>query len=104
MTMPSSSSPTDPMTKANTNSAATLTITISDFAYQGPATVSPGAQITVTNKDSQKHTITADTKGGFTVSVAGRGGTATFTAPTTPGKYPYHCDFHAGMQATLVVK
>ncbi len=31
-------------------------------------------------------------------------GTATFTAPTAPGTYPYHCIFHANMKGTLTVK
>lgn len=31
-------------------------------------------------------------------------GSATFTAPTKPGGYPFVFTFHANMMATLVVK
>lgn len=75
---------------------------IKDFAYQVPSSVKPGATITVTNSDSQAHTVTADKAGGFDVKVGGNG-TATFTAPTKPGKYPFHCVYHSNMHGTLVV-
>jgi plastocyanin len=39
----------------------------------------------------------------FDVDVSA-GGTATFTAPSKPGSYPYHCKYHGNMHATLVVK
>ncbi len=82
--------------------ATTGTITIKNFAYQGPGTVAPGAKITVTNQDSEAHTVTADT-GGFNVTVPA-GGSATFTAPTTPGSYAFHCNFHGNMHGSLVVQ
>lgn len=78
-------------------------ITIKDFAYHGPASVSPGAKVTVMNKDSTAHTVTADGSGGFDVTVA-PGKSATFTAPAKAGSYPYHCTFHANMHGTLIVK
>ncbi|MGI8612722.1 MAG: cupredoxin domain-containing protein [Nocardioidaceae bacterium] len=40
----------------------------------------------------------------FDVNVTAGGGTATFTAPTKPGSYPYHCTYHSSMHGTLVVK
>lgn len=82
--------------------ATTATITIKNFAYQGPGTVAPGAKITVSNQDSEAHTVTADT-GGFNVTVPA-GGSATFTAPTTPGSYAFHCNFHGNMHGSLVVQ
>lgn len=45
----------------------------------------------------------ADESSAFDAEVKG-GGTDTFTAPTTPGSYAYHCTFHPGMHGTLVVK
>ena len=48
--------------------------------------------------------------GMLTIATAGllealRGcGSATFTAPTKPGSYPFVCTFHANMMARLVVK
>ena len=79
-------------------------ITIKDFEYGAPLTVAPGAVVTVTNMDSAGHTVTADQGQAFDVDVKGSGGTATFTAPTAPGSYPYHCTFHPNMHGTLTVK
>jgi plastocyanin len=84
--------------------AAANTITIADFTFSGPLTVSAGAQVTVVNKDSVAHTVTADSSGGFDVSVPA-GGTATFTAPNAAGSYSFHCSIHPSMKhSTLVVK
>jgi plastocyanin len=79
-------------------------VTIKDFAFQGPVSVAPGAKVMVTNDDSSTHSVTSDQAGLFDVDVTASGGTATFTAPTKPGSYPYHCKYHGNMQATLVVK
>lgn len=52
----------------------------------------------MTNDGIEAHTITADT---------GRPSTSTSNLtppPTTPGTYPYHCNFHANMKGTLTVK
>ena len=77
------------------------TVTITNFSYSTPATVSPGATITVINKDPETHTVTADA-GGFS-DTAGAGSTTSFTAPTTPGRYAFHCNFHGNMHGVLVV-
>lgn len=84
--------------------AATAAITVRDFAYGTPLVVAAGAQVTVTNMDSAEHTVTADDGPAFDVDVKGSGGTATFTAPSKPGTYAYHCTFHPGMHGTLTVK
>ena len=82
--------------------AATTEILIKGFKYQDTQPVSPGTTITVTNEDIEAHSLTADTPGAFDLNV--KPGTATFTAPTAPGTYPYHCIFHANMKGTLTVK
>jgi plastocyanin len=64
--------------------------------------VAPGAKITITNGDSQAHTVTSKA-GGFDVKVDPNG-TATLTAPSKPGNYLFVCTFHANMAGTLVVK
>jgi plastocyanin len=64
--------------------------------------VSPGATITVDNKDGTDHTVTSDTGNAF--DDAASPGTSTFTAPTKPGSYPFHCTIHPSMHGTLVVK
>jgi plastocyanin len=76
-------------------------IMISNFAFAGPGMVKPGARVMVMNEDSEAHTVTSDS-GKFDVKVdAGR--SVTFTAPRTPGSYPYHCGFHSQMHGTLKV-
>lgn len=50
-----------------------VVITISDFEYDVPETVEPGAEITIRNEDSMGHTVTSDEEGVFDVVVgAGR--------------------------------
>lgn len=84
------------------STAAPAEIVIKGFKYQGAETVSPGATISVTNEDIEAHTITADTANAFDATI--KVGTDTFTAPTEPGTYPYHCIFHGNMKGTLTVK
>ena len=95
---PSSAPPKTPM-----DMAGMAMITIKDFAFEGPASVQPGAAIMVMNNDTETHTVTSDEAGMFDVNVEA-GGTATLTAPTEPGTYAYHCTFHSDMHGSLVVK
>ncbi len=88
-------------TKASAAGGSSATATISGFAFQLPASVTPGAQISVTNDDGASHTLTAD-DGSFTVSLSG-GKTGTVTAPATAGSYPVHCEIHSSMKGALVV-
>lgn len=78
-------------------------ITITNFKYEVPASVKPGAMVTVTNTDSAPHTLTAKDEGGFDIEVPG-GGTVIFPAPDAPGEYDIICTFHPQMTGTLVVK
>jgi plastocyanin len=80
------------------------TVVIKNFAF-GPATmvVPPGTKITVVNQDKAPHTITAANKSFDTGTIAG-GKSGTFTAPSTPGTYPYVCTMHPSMTGTLTVK
>ena len=82
--------------------AATAEITITDFTFKVPASVSPGAEITVTNEDESFHTVTAD-DGSFDVG-ARQGEPVTFIAPMEAGEYTFHCGPHPDMVATLVVE
>ncbi|MCV7344650.1 cupredoxin domain-containing protein [Mycolicibacterium rhodesiae] len=84
-------------------SAAGPTISIADMKFSSPAPVSPGATVTVTNADGVEHTVTADAGAAFNVEVGDKG-TATFTAPSKPGTYPYHCTYHPAMHGQLVVQ
>jgi len=77
-------------------------VDILDFMYKGAMMVKPGQMVMVTNDDAEAHTLTSDDTGMFAVTVQA-GGSAMFDAPTKPGSYAYHCDFHANMHGSLVV-
>lgn len=87
---------------ADTAKAAAATITIAGMSYGEPVTVPSGAQVAVANNDPQEHSVTSDTAGTFTVDVDGNG-KGTFTAPSAPGEYPFHCTYHPSMHGTLIV-
>ncbi|MBT2504172.1 cupredoxin domain-containing protein [Curtobacterium sp. ISL-83] len=78
-------------------------VSVKGFAYQTPASVTSGAKIMVMNADSTNHTVTADDGKAFNVVVPA-GGSVTLTAPSAPGRYPFHCEYHSGMHGVLVVK
>jgi plastocyanin len=109
-----SSSTSTTTTKAETATSATAeatapatapaaTITIGNFMFNTPESVPAGATIAVKNSDQVEHSVTADTGNTFNIEVDG-GETKTFTAPSQPGSYPYHCSYHPMMHGTLVVK
>ncbi|OBK72207.1 cupredoxin domain-containing protein [Mycobacterium sp. 1274761.0] len=79
-------------------------IVISNMAFAVPSSVKPGQQLTIVNKDDPNHTVTADEDNLFDIRVSGGGGTQTFTAPPTPGTYPFHCKYHADMHGLLSVQ
>jgi plastocyanin len=83
--------------------AAQAQITIQGEKFPSTVTVSPGAQVTVVNKDSAAHSVTSDTAGVFDADVNGNS-QATFTAPAQAGSYPYHCEEHSSMHGVLVVQ
>ena len=89
---------------SSASQAAGNEIVISNMSYTVPPSVSPGQQLTIVNNDSANHTVTADENNLFDIRVSGGGGSASFTAPTTPGSYPFHCKYHANMHGVLTVK
>jgi plastocyanin len=78
-------------------------IKISNFGFHGDLTVKPGASVKVKNKDGVTHTLTSNTDLFNTGHIA-PGTAKTFKAPSTPGRYPFHCKIHTDMTGTLVVK
>jgi plastocyanin len=89
---------------SSASQAAGSDIVISNMSYTVPPSVSPGQQVTIVNNDSANHTVTADENNLFDIRVSGGGGRASFTAPPTPGSYPFHCKYHANMHGVLTVK
>lgn len=75
---------------------------IRDFAFTGPATVAPGAQLDVTNADGVPHTLTFRSGEADTGNVAG-GASATIVAPTAPGTYDFFCTIHPSMEGQVTV-
>lgn len=79
------------------------TIVIKNFAFAPDTlTVTPGSTVSVKNEDSVTHTLSSTT-GKFNTGDVASDHTVRFTAPTTPGTYPYRCDIHQYMTGTLVV-
>ncbi len=79
------------------------TITIKNFSFT-TASVKAGSTVTVKNDDSTTHTVTSDTAGQFDTGPIDPGKSATFTAPSPAGAYPYHCSIHpTQMKSTLTV-
>jgi plastocyanin len=90
--------------QATSASADTDAIMIHNFMFTPmDDTVSPGTTITVTNRDSVAHTLSA-TGGQFNTGSIGPGQTKTLTAPAHAGSYRYICDIHQYMMGTITVK
>lgn len=77
-------------------------ITISGTSFSDVTPVKAGATVTVKNDDPFAHTVTAD-NGEFNTNNIDGGKTVTFTAPSTPGSYKFHCNIHSSMHGTLTV-
>jgi plastocyanin len=91
-------------TSAASSAPAASGITIKNFAFSGTMTVKAGEKVTVTNRDTAAHTLTDKKTGKFDTGNIDPGATGTFTAPTTPGSYPFGCKYHPNMSGTLVVQ
>jgi plastocyanin len=90
---------------SSATSATGTTITIKNFTFSPMSlTVKPGAKVTVMNKDTVTHTLTAMTKSAFDTMDIKAGASTTFTAPSKAGSYPYICDIHMYMKGTLTVQ
>lgn len=102
------STPTTPMSSSGAStsggsSSSGASITISNFMFDKMSiTVAPGATISVTNKDSATHTLTA-TGGQFNTGDIAQNQTKTFKAPMKPGTYSYICNIHQYMMGTITV-
>lgn len=84
---------------------ASADIEISGFKFTPASlTVKAGQIVSVTNRDSVGHTVTADDGASFESGLLGKDQSETITAPSKPGNYPYHCAPHPNMKGTLIVE
>ncbi len=88
-------------TSGSGSGAAGGTIAISNFKFTA-ISVPAGSTVTVSNNDTPQHTVTSDDGTSFNVKVD-PGKSATFTAPSKPGVYKFHCNIHSSMHGTLTV-
>ena len=95
------SSSSAPTAGSATATSSAPVITIKDFGFTAPSSVGPGAEISVDNMDSVAHTVTANSGNAFDDPAPP--GKSSFTAPTEPGSYPFHCNIHPEMHGNLVV-
>ncbi|HEY6572569.1 MAG TPA: cupredoxin domain-containing protein [Candidatus Eisenbacteria bacterium] len=68
-----------------------------------PDTVTVGQTVSWKNNDTTTHTATADNATTFGTGAITPGATSTPIAMNTAGSFPYHCEIHPAMVATLVV-
>ncbi len=83
--------------------AVTSTVfAVSDYMFP-PLTVAPGTTIRAVDGDDEPHTVTFDDRS-FTTVTFDKSHPVTFTAPTRPGSYAFHCKVHPSMHGTIVVR
>jgi plastocyanin len=82
-----------------TNADATLDVTETSYSdVSAPA----GGTLAIVNETGSQHTFTAD-DGEFDETY-GPDETITVDVPAEPGEYPFHCEIHPSMTATLTAE
>ncbi|WP_156371169.1 hypothetical protein [Nocardia arizonensis] len=79
------------------------TIVIEHNAYSGLPPITPGAAITVVNRDLIRHSVTSKRPGLFDHEVE-PGHSIHFNAPTEIGSFEYYCHYHALMDGWLSIR
>lgn len=80
--------------------SADATLEVDSIAYSD-VTAPAGGTLEIDNTSGVNHTFTAD-DGSFDVAYDA-GETVDVDMPSEPGDYPFHCEIHASMMATLTV-
>ena len=82
---------------------ATVEIDMSGSVFSQPdVTIAPGTEVIWTNLDSMRHSVTASDFS-FDSGTMEEGDTFSFVF-TTAGTFPYYCNFHPNMTATITVE
>lgn len=96
-------------TTAGNGQAVTITTDSSGSFAFSPATltIKVGTKVTWTNMTQAPHTVTSDDgtsfDSGISTPISASGGTYSFTF-SKAGKFPYHCQIHPFMKATIIVQ
>lgn len=85
----------------HTDASMASMIHIQDGKFIDPQPLEAGSEVSVMNMGGTAATVVSDEPGKFTATVQA-GGIAVFTAPSTPGSYPYH-SASGDMQGVLTV-
>ena len=88
--------------ESNDADAPDATITIADFAYDAPASVSVGDMVEVVNEDDVGHTWT-NADGVFDSGTLAQGESFEFTFEEA-GEFFFYCFFHPDMNGTIRVE
>jgi len=89
-------------TTAAGGSTAPADITIENFDFSGPDTVTVGTTVTVTNQDNVSHTWTSEDDV-FDSGSLGQGESFQFTFDEA-GEYTFVCSIHPGMSGSISVE
>ena len=77
------------------------TLDVTEFKFED-VSAAAGGTLAVKNESGAGHTITAD-DGSFDEELP-NGETVDVQVPDEPGEYPFHCEIHPSMKATLTVQ
>jgi len=92
-----------PSSEPAVSQADATAVTIQNFAFSPASlTIKKGETVTWTNKDSTAHTVTSDNNV-FSSNPLNNGQTFSFTF-NNAGTFPYHCNIHPMMKATITVQ
>ena len=83
------------------DAASGAEITIADFAFSDPDTISPGSTVTVTNTDGVEHTWTSE-DGLFDSGLLSPGSSFEFTFDES-GEFNFVCEIHPSMSGVVTV-
>jgi plastocyanin len=91
----------EPDAAADNGAADAVAYEVDDISYSD-VTAPAGGTIEINNTSGVPHTFTAE-DGSFDVDY-GAGESATVSVPDEPGEYPFFCEIHPAMTATLTVE
>jgi plastocyanin len=94
----------DSTTTAGDSSGGSAESTLQVTSIQYSDVSAPaGGTLEIDNTSGAAHTFTSDDDAFESVDVASDGATDA-QVPSDPGQYPFHCEIHPSMQATLTVQ